>query len=201
MIETEKTTTIIQNDTKKTTSFLLVSFFAMIVICIGVLFIFAKTIGDKNEDAINKIGEIYMSGMNEKTSLHFETTISQQLDQLESILRNNPPATFTYNEAMFDELTYEGKIRDFEYLALMDGNGNIEMIYGDYIHLADPDPFVESMRNKEKKIAVGETESGKVISMLGIAATYPMENGKRSMAIVAGVPVDFIALDKKFNRT
>ncbi len=192
VIETEKTTTIIQNDTKKTTSSLLVSFFALIVICIGVLFIFAKTIGDKNEDAINKIGEIYMSGMNEKTSLHFETTISQQLDQLESILRNNPPATFTYNEAMIDELTYEGKIRDFEYLALMDGNGNIEMIYGDYIHLADPDPFVESMRNKEKKIAVGETESGKVISMLGIAATYPMENGKRSMAIVAGVPVDYI---------
>ncbi len=192
MIETEKTTTIIQNDTKKTTSFLLVSFVALIAICIGVLFIFAKTIGDKNEDAINKIGEIYMSGMNEKTSLHFETTISQQLDQLESILRNNPPATFTYNEAMIDELTYEGKIRDFEYLALMDGNGNIEMIYGDYIHLADPDPFVESMRNKEKKIAVGETESGKVISMLGIAATYPMENGKRSMAIVAGVPVDYI---------
>ncbi len=192
MIETEKTTTIIQNDTKKTTSFLLVSFFALIVICIGVLFIFAKTIGDKNEDAINKIGEIYMSGMNEKTSLHFETTISQQLDQLESILRNNPPATFTYNEAMIDELTYEGKIRDFEYLALMDGNGNIEMIYGDYIHLADPDPFVESMRNKEKKIAVGETESGKVISTLGITATYPMESGKRSMAIVAGVPVDYI---------
>ncbi len=192
MIETEKTTTIIQNDTKKTTSFLLVSFVALIAICIGVLFIFAKTIGDKNEDAINKIGEIYMSGMNEKTSLHFETTISQQLDQLESILRNNPPATFTYNEAMIDELTYEGKIRDFEYLALMDGNGSIEMIYGDYIHLADPDPFVESMRNKEKKIAVGETESGKVISMLGIAATYPMENGKRSMAIVAGVPVDYI---------
>lgn len=192
VIETEKTTTIIQNDTKKTTSFLLVSFFALIVICIGVLFIFAKTIGDKNEDAINKIGEIYMSGMNEKTSLHFETTISQQLDQLESILRNNPPATFTYNEAMIDELTYEGKIRDFEYLALMDGNGNIEMIYGDYIHLADPDPFVESMRNKEKKIAVGETESGKVISTLGITATYPMESGKRSMAIVAGVPVDYI---------
>ena len=192
MIETEKTTTIIQNDTKKTTSFLLVSFFALIAICIGVLFIFANTIGEKNEDAINKIGEIYMSGMNEKTSLHFETTISQQLDQLESILRNNPPATFTYNEAMIDELTYEGKIRDFEYLALMDGNGNIEMIYGDYIHLADPDPFVESMRNKEKKIAVGETESGKVISMLGIAATYPMESGKRSMAIVAGVPVDYI---------
>ncbi len=192
VIETEKTTTIIQNDTKKTTSFLLVSFFALIVICIGVLFIFAKTIGDKNEDAINKIGEIYMSGMNEKTSLHFETTISQQLDQLESILRNNPPATFTYNEAMIDELTYEGKIRDFEYLALMDGNGNIEMIYGDYIHLADPDPFVESMRNKEKKIAVGETESGKVISMLGITATYPMESGKRSMAIVAGIPVDYI---------
>ncbi len=192
MIETEKTTTIIQNDTKKTTSFLLVSFFALIVICIGILFIFAKTIGDKNEDAINKIGEIYMSGMNEKTSLHFETTISQQLDQLESILRNNPPATFTYNEAMIDELTYEGKIRDFEYLALMDGNGNIEMIYGDYIHLADPDPFVESMQNKEKKIAVGETESGKVISMLGITATYPMESGKRSMAIVAGIPVDYI---------
>ena len=192
VIETEKTTTIIQNDTKKTTSFLLVSFFALIAICIGVLFIFANTIGEKNEDAINKIGEIYMSGMNEKTSLHFETTISQQLDQLESILRNNPPATFTYNEAMIDELTYEGKIRDFEYLALMDGNGNIEMIYGDYIHLADPDPFVESMRNKEKKIAVGETESGKVISMLGITATYPMESGKRSMAIVAGIPVDYI---------
>lgn len=192
VIETEKTTTIIQNDTKKTTSFLLVSFFALIAICIGVLFIFANTIGEKNEDAINKIGEIYMSGMNEKTSLHFETTISQQLDQLESILRNNPPATFTYNEAMIDELTYEGKIRDFEYLALMDGNGNIEMIYGDYIHLADPDPFVESMRNKEKKIAVGETESGKVISTLGITATYPMESGKRSMAIVAGVPVDYI---------
>ena len=88
VIETEKTTTIIQNDTKKTTSFLLVSFFALIAICIGVLFIFANTIGEKNEDAINKIGEIYMSGMNEKTSLHFETTISQQLDQLESILRN-----------------------------------------------------------------------------------------------------------------
>lgn len=192
LMEAEKTTSNLKKDAKRTTRLLVASFFVLIAICIGSLSLFASTIGRKSEDAINKIGEIYMSGMNEKTSLHFETTIMQQLEQLESIIENNPPQDFTYSEAMLEELTYESRIRDFDYLALMGHDGSIQMVCGEAIHLADPDPFVASMKNKEKKVAVGETESGETVVMLGISAAYPMENGRRAIAIVAGIPADYI---------
>lgn len=191
-MEAERTTSNIKKDEKRTTRLLVISFFVLIAICVGVLSIFADSIGKKSEDAINKIGEIYMSGMNEKTSLHFETTIIQQLEQLESIIENNPPQDFTFNDTMIDELTYESRIRDFDYLALMDRRGAIQMVCGESIHLADPEPFFESMKNNEKKVAVGETESGETIVMLGIPATYPMANGSHAIAIVAGIPADYI---------
>ncbi len=58
--------------------------------------------------------------------------------------------------------------------------------------LTDPDPFYHSLRQKEKKLAVGTDSTGRDIIMFGVEADYPMEDGEKCMAIVVGLPVEYI---------
>ena len=71
----------------------------------------------KSNKAINEIGQIYMSGMNEQMSRHFQTVIQLRFDQVSGIVSvvsadNNDKAK------LYEELVYRTKVRNFDYLAL-----------------------------------------------------------------------------------
>lgn len=176
---------------KRTIRFLIISLIILIVVCIGVLSVFAATMSKKSDDAINKIGTIYMSGMNEKISMHFETTIDLRLSQVEAIIENNPPENFTYGKEMLDELKTAGELRNLDYLALLSSDGDFEMIYGEIVEMYDPKPFLKSLNNDEKKVALAQTASGKNSVAIGVSATYPMSNGEKCTALVAGKSTDY----------
>lgn len=178
---------------KKTTRFIIVSFAFLLVVSIGVLSIFAFTMSKKSEETIDEIGKIYMSGMSEKISNHFETTIKLRMFQVEAIIRDVPPENAVYGNNLKAMLTKDGQIYDFSYLAFYSNDGEFEMIYGEPIQLSDPQPFLDSLRKDEKKIAVGRTINGEEnIVMMSIPAYYPMSDGNKSIALVAGVPAEYI---------
>lgn len=178
---------------KRTIHFLIGSLIILIIVCTSVLSVFAITMSKKSERAINEVGTIYMSGMSERISMHFETTINLRLAQVETMIKNiNPSQHRKYSKSLVEKLESDGKNRSFDYLALMRSDGILEMIYGDEIKLIDPQPFLDSMNNDEKKVAVGNTASGKKIVVMGVSVSYPMSDNQTSTALVAGMPVEYI---------
>ena len=91
---------------------------------------------------------------------------------------------------MISELNKSADIREFSYLALYGENGECEPIHGGEVTPINQEEFREVLHNKEERVTSGWTENGEKLLMLCVDAAYPMENGKTSLAIVAGIPME-----------
>ncbi|MCI8516131.1 MAG: response regulator [Hungatella sp.] len=174
----------------KTTHFLAVSLAAVLVLCVAVFSFLAYYMNKKTMDTISEVGTVYMTGMNERISIHFQTTIELRLSQVEALLRDYPHQGDTRGD-MREKLSYSAEARGFDYLALCSNGGQFEMLFGDTVHVIDAEPFLNSLRQGEKKVAVGEDTGGNRLILMGIPGVYDMSEGE-SVAVVAGVPVDYI---------
>lgn len=176
---------------RNSVAFLIISFIVLIIVVIVSMTIFTFALSSKSEEVITELGNIYMQGISKEISMHFETTIDFRLKQLETMTKNNDQ-TLDPSENDYELLIHEGKVRDFNCLALMDSEGNIEMIYGDAIHLIDPDPFINSLNSGKRKAAIGMNVKEEDVIITGIPAVYPMRSGKDSVSLISGFPVDYI---------
>ncbi len=176
----------------KTIRLLTISLIAIAFVCVMVFTFLASFLGRKNTQMISEIGTIYMAGMNERIEMHFKSTIDTQLSQLESIVEEIPEENISDYALMEEDLKYSAEGCNFQYLALYSGDGDFEMITGEQVMLADPEPFWESMKKGDKKIAVGVDASANDIVLFGIRAELPMADGRKSIALVAGIPDEYI---------
>ncbi len=176
----------------KTIRLLTISLIAIAFVCVMVFTFLASFLGRKNTQMISEIGTIYMAGMNERIEMHFKSTIDTQLSQLESIVEEIPEENISDYALMEEDLKYSAEGRNIQYLALYSGDGDFEMITGEQVMLADPEPFWESMKKGDKKIAVGVDASANDIVLFGIRAELPMADGRKSIALVAGIPDEYI---------
>lgn len=177
---------------KKTTTFLLLSLLLLIAVTTVVMLVFVISMGNKSQQVINDVGDIYMQGMSEKIATHFETTISLRTGPLETMMKNNPPDSYTGGDEDIGKLRYEAEIRNYEYLALLDRQGDFHMILGADVELEDPEPFMRSIFEGEDKVAVGHSVNEDKIVMMAIPAEYPLGDGTKSVALVAGIPAQYI---------
>lgn len=177
---------------KKTTNFLVASLIILIIVSVGVMSFFAFTINAKNKDAISDVGDIYMHGMCERITYHFDTTITLRLAQVETIMHDVPPEALAEDASLINSLVSGGRQRDFDAVAFYSDQGNFETLYGKQFNLVDPPPFLNSIKNGDKKIAVADNEDGENLVLIGIPAKYPMSNGETSIAIVAAMSADYI---------
>lgn len=180
------------NITKQTRRYLAFSFAALLLVTIVVFTSFALVMGKKSEQVIDEVGTLYMQSMSEEISRHFETTISLRVNQVETIVRNNPPEENEYSETLIKELSYEARIRNFEYLAFYMQNGEFQMIYGDRLELEDKDAFYNSIVSGSEKVAVGHSDNEQKIVIMGVPIKYDLGGGKKSLALVAGIPASYI---------
>ena len=174
--------------------FLTVSLIVVIGVCIVMFTALGIFMNRKSTETIDDVGTIYMEGMNERISMHFETIIGMRLSYLESVINDVPPESAENYDDMCQKLVYNATARDFDYLSLYSERGEFSMLYGEDVILADPEPFMRSMQNGDKKVAVGKTGSGEEIVMMGIPVHYRMKNGDESLALVAGLPVSYIKM-------
>ncbi len=175
-----------------TSRFLAMSLVLVLVVLIGVLSFYVVSMTNESERVIHEVGTIYMQSMSEKISTHFETTVSLRMDPLKTMIANNPPTSFTNEQAQCEKLRYEGEIRGYDYLAFLGTTGNFHMIYGNNVELEDPDSFISSILNGQNKVAVGHSKNEDKIIMLGVPARYPLGNGEESIALVAGIPSSYL---------
>jgi len=145
----------------------------------------------KSKKAVYEIGEIYMSGMNEQMSRHFETVIKLRFDQVRGIV--SVVSTEDGDKGkLYEELIYRAQVRDFDYLALCSAEGDFQTLYGQSIQPLNPEPFVEALLQGEQRVAVGVDSAGNEVVLFGAYADYPMDNGNRSTGLIAAVPLEYI---------
>lgn len=175
----------------KTTRFLTLSVIIAVVVCIIIFLVLFTFINRKSISTIGEVGTIYMSNMSEQISRHFETTIDLRLSQVEALVQTLPPGSARDRE-LAETLTYTAKARGFSYLGFYSREGHFEMVYGDKMTVTDPEPFMKSLKENQKKIAVGTDSKGRNIVLMAIPASYHMSNGDECIALVAAVSVDYI---------
>lgn len=177
---------------KNTRKFLIISFSFLIVVCILSFMAIAIRIGRKSNDAVSDVGMLYMSEMNRQIQGKYTTVIELRLSQVEGIVKRTPPESVHYGEEMLEELAISASVRDFTYLGLYKKNGDCETIYGESLRIIDEKEFLEGLDSEEIKISSAEDASGEGVLLLIQAAEYEMKDGSTSVALVAGIPMEYL---------
>lgn len=150
----------------------------------------------KSKDAALNIANLYIEKMNEQTNKHFKTTMDIKLSQVESIIKIMPPDGELQGKELRDSMAASGRARKFNFLALMDASGDMEVMLGDELNLqvADLKTFADSLSGKYKDIAWSVSDSMQEgVVLLGVHCEYEMKSGERSIALVAGIDADFLS--------
>ncbi len=175
-----------------TTRFLIYSFIGLLIFSIIVFSLLGIYMSRTSEKAVYEIGQIYMSGMNEQMSRHFETVIKLRFDQVSGIV-SVVSADNNNKEKLYEELVYRAQVRNFDYLALCSAEGNFQTLYGQSVQPLNPEPFVEALVRGEQRVAVGIDSAGNEVALFGVdVTTYPMQDGSMSTGLVAAVPLEYI---------
>ena len=178
----------------KSTKFVLGGFVLLIIFSVAVFVVLGTYMSRQSERTIDELGNMYMSSMGERICKHFETIVNLRLRQAEAVA-SVVPADEDDVQMTYDELIYRTEVRDFASLALCSENGEFETLYGEEATLVDPEPFMESLRKGEKKVAVATNTSGEQVVLFGVDAQYPMSNGRESIAIIMAVPAEEISAE------
>jgi len=142
--------------------------------------------------AIKEIGVIYMSGMSKQIAAHFGTTIELRLSQVESLVDAVSPARKRDYSAMRLELAYYARSKGFEYLAFYTDEGDFQIIYGPKVVPEVPQALHRSVMGGKDNVSAGQDEHGERVVLIGVPAAYDIGEGRKSAALVAGLPADYL---------
>ncbi len=175
------------------THFLMASLITVCAFCIGIFSFLIIYMTRQNEKTINHVGSIYMASMNERISKHFSTMVDLRLTQLDTLVDTIPINRDEDSRELREWLEYSAKIRGFESLAYYFPDGSYEMIYGDQVKPIDPEVFMESMVNGERKVSVGIDPEGGRSAVIGVPVEVKMEDGRMCLAMVGKMPLAYIS--------
>lgn len=177
----------------KTTQFLTFSLIIVCLFCVGIFGFLMKYINRQSEETINQVGDIYMESINERISKHFETMVDLRLTQLDTLVETLPVESNTDSKELREWLEYSSKARGFESLAYYFDDGSFEMIYGEQVKSLNPEPFLESMKNGERKVSVGIDKNDERVAVMGVPFKMNKQDGKVCIALVGKLPLEYIS--------
>ena len=176
----------------KTIRFLIVSLIIVVLLCSGAFFLQVKDMNEKSARIMNEIGEIYMAGMSEQTTLHFGTVMELRLSQVEALVHDFEP----YQENGYEEvrglLSKNAMARGFDRLAFYMEDDTFDLLYGETISAVDSTTFMNAIQSGEERMILGTNETGDNVILLSVPMTYELQDGRKSLSLVAGFPVAYI---------
>lgn len=169
----------------------------MLAVCVGVFTALVFFMNRKSAEVIERVGTLYMDELSRQKTKHFETVIDKYLSPLETLTKE---AAQDLREDEWRQLmTSEAKEDQFESLAVYFEDGTFEMFYGEQMRSLNPVPFLESLKNGQKKVSAGEDALGNRIVLMGVPfqGQFLSEDGeetKECIALVGGVPMENISV-------
>ena len=177
----------------KTTRFLITSLIGVALLCVLVFSFLAIHMGGQSASTINDVGTLYMSSMSQQISIHFESIISLQMEQLRALAGTISSDDVHTDKTLQEELVAQAKARDFTYLGFYGEDGKLEMLYGSQLTVTDPEPFLNSLRQDQQKVAIGTNLAGEKVILLGMPSPHAPTQEHDCAALVAGLPVSYIS--------
>ncbi len=177
---------------KSTTRFLAVGLSLVLVLTVCIFSFLTFYINRQSKQSIQQVGRMYMSSISDQITRHFETTIGLRLDQLEALIKTVVTPDIHEDPADQEALIENARARGFNHLAFCHADGAFDMLYGSPLRLADPEPFLSSLQNKEKKVAIGSDETGQQLILLGIPANHMAVGDDPCIGLVASLPISYV---------
>lgn len=177
---------------KKIKNFLRYSFIGVIAVCIVVFTCLTMVMSKKTEESIVEISDIYLSEMNIQLRQKFSSIIQLRLEQVEGIIRQNPPGEVVYGEELRNALVTSAGVRNFLFLGFFMEDGTILPIYGDALELDDREYIQEALNGDESIVTRGHDKDGEKILVLGKQACYSLGGGETSAALIAGISMEYL---------
>lgn len=174
------------------TRFLIASLISVVILCVVIFSFMSIYMSRKTKETISQVGTTYMTSMDERISKHFASSITSRLFQVEVMVNTITTEEYQDPAALNEALAEAAQAREFTHAALYSVDGSFEMLYGAPIQVTDPDPFLTSLNNEEKKIAVGSDSQGNQLVLFGISSDYPMQKGETCTALVTALPVSYV---------
>ncbi|MCD8348140.1 MAG: response regulator [Lachnospiraceae bacterium] len=175
---------------KRTRRLLIWSFCAVLLICVVVFAALATFMTGKTRESITSIRQIYVSEINEQIQQKFQTIVELRLDQVDSIIRSGPLEEAEYSEDAMEELAEMAESRSFTWLGLYGEDGELVTVYGEEMVFEGDDDVQTLLDSYDCVIKRGINSSGEMVFLFGRAAEYEMGDGKKSVALLAGVPME-----------
>ncbi|WP_316248758.1 hybrid sensor histidine kinase/response regulator [Zongyangia hominis] len=163
-----------------------------LILCIGVFVWITAYMVSQSGETIHEVGTIYMSQMSTQLKLQFSLFIDSRVAQMEELVGRTAAGDGDAGRQSLDEVKASARGYDYTYLGLYDEDGNGTALFGEDIEIIDEDAFLDGLRRDEKKVAAAKAQSGEELILLGVPAVYQMEDGGRSAALVAGLPMKHI---------
>ncbi len=177
---------------KKTINFFRGSITSVIVVSIAVFIALTFFMSVKTEESVEEISYSYMSEMSIQVQQKFQSIIELRLSQVDGIIKRTWTEEAVYGEELLEDLELSGQVRDFTYLALYAGEDNTEVVYGENLSYTNDQHVMERLMNDGSVVAEAETEDGSRVLLLGKRVEYPMRNGVKSIALIAGFSMDYL---------
>lgn len=178
---------------KKTINFFRGSITSVIVVSIAVFIALTFFMSVKTEESVEEISYSYMSEMSIQVQQKFQSIIELRLSQVDGIIKRTWTEEAVYGEELLEDLELSGQVRDFTYLALYAGEDNTEVVYGENLSYTNDQHVMERLMNDGSVVAEAETEDGSRVLLLGKRVEYPMRNGVKSIALIAGFSMDYLS--------
>ncbi len=173
--------------------FLVGSLIGVCVVCIVAFAALSIYLNRQNEQAVTQLGNIYMSNINERISMHFDAISDQCLTPLTTFAENIPPMCESNKEEYFKWMTYYGHSRNYDSISWVDSEGNLETIYGDPLQYSGPATFLDSLKNGESRVAVGYNGSGEQVVLMCSPVRLSIPGMENCVAMVGEMPISYLS--------
>ena len=176
----------------RTKKFLWSSLIGMVLVCIVVFLMLAFFMNKKTTESIQEITTIYMEELNKQLQEKFSSVIDLRLGQVGEVVAQIPEGGVENREEMLGLLTQDITVRNFDYVGFLTGNGTLSKIYGQELEFFNNAEVMEELKTTGHLVGMGTNSAGDKFLLLGQAAAYPVEEGEESLALVAGVSMEYL---------
>ncbi|MDE6968869.1 MAG: response regulator, partial [Eubacterium sp.] len=176
---------------KRIKRFFTVSVISVLIVCFGVFTGAILYMQKQTEDSVEDISGIYMEEVSFQIQQKFSSITDLRLEQVNGVIKRTAPQNVTYDQ-LIKELKFSTQVREFSYMGLYSSDGEEERIVGERLYISDYDNLAKSIRKNGSGIGVAEDKDGNKYLLLAKAAEYSLKDGSASMALIGGVPMDYL---------
>lgn len=174
---------------RKSIGFLKRSLTILIVTCVVVFVVFTILVARKTDQVVKGVSDTYISEINKQVQQKFETLAHLRIDQVSGIVRRTPENSDMTWTKLKENLQTSTEVRGFEWLGLGMEDGSVMTVYGDEVKIQDG-MLVDNLVNNGHIIMKGIRADGRGMFVFGTEAGYLVEDGKKSICILAAVSME-----------